>query len=81
MTPARQWLQTAALALTPEEWPDWAHRLGLAGVTRLCAIGAMSAPEAGWHHDGGHSLRDFLTWVEVEQSLQDAAERHAPYAD
>lgn len=65
----------------PEEWPDWAVRLGRCGVTRLCALGAMTAPEPGWHHDGGHSLRDLLRWVEVEQSLVADAERHAPYHD
>ncbi len=79
--PARRWLQTAGLACTPEEWPVLAARLGLAGVTRLCAVGAMTAPEAGWHHDGGHSLRDLLRWVEVEQSMVADAERHAPYRD
>jgi hypothetical protein len=81
IAPARRWLQTAGLAVTPEDWPRWAQQLGLAGVTRLSAVGAMTAPEAGWHHDGGHSLRDLLNWVEVEQSLQDAAEAYAPYAD
>lgn len=79
--PARQWLQTAALAVEPEQWPMLALALGDAGVTRVCAIGAMTAPEAGWHHDGGHSLRDLLRWVEVEQSLDADAERYTPYAD
>ena len=78
---ARPWLQTAGLATTPEAWPRWAQALGRAGVTRVCAIGAMTAPEAGWHHDGGHSLRDLLRWVEVEQSLGIDAERYAPYSD
>ena len=78
---ARPWLQTAGLALTPQQWPGFARQLGQVGVSRLCAIGAMTAPEAGWHHDGGHSLGDYLRWVEVDQSLIIAAERHAPYAD
>ena len=78
---ARRWLQTAGLAATPQAWPGWAADLGRAGVTRVCAVGAMTAPEAGWHHDGGHSLRDFLRWVEVEQSLGLDAERYAPYSD
>lgn len=81
VAPARRWLQTAGLAVTPEQWPDLALALGEAGVTRLCAIGTMTAPEAGWHHDGGHSLRDFLRWVEVEQSLEHHAEHYTPYAD
>jgi hypothetical protein len=81
IAPARRWLQTAALAVSPEQWPELALALGQAGVTRLCAIGAMTAPEAGWHHDGGHSLRDFLRWIEVEQSLEHGAEHYTPYAD
>lgn len=81
VSPARRWLQTVGLACTPEDWPLWARQLGQAGVTRICALGAMTAPEAGWHHDGGHSLRDLLRWVEVEQSLGTAAEAHAPYSD
>lgn len=81
LAPARRWLQTAGLAVTPEEWPRWAQSLGLAGVSRVCAIAAMTAPEAGWHHDGGHSLRDLLSWVEVDASLIQDAERYAPYAD
>jgi hypothetical protein len=78
---ARRWLQTVGLACTPEDWFEWARQLGQVGVTRLCALGAMTAPEAGWHHDGSHSLRDFLRWVEVEQSLDTAAEDFAPYSD
>lgn len=81
VAPARRWLQTAALAVTPEQWPALALALGQAGVTRVCAIGTMTAPEAGWHHDGGHSLRDFLRWIEVEQTLESHIEPHAPYAD
>jgi SAM-dependent methyltransferase len=81
LVPARRWLQTAGLAATPEAWPELALELGRAGVTRVCAIGSMTAPEAGWHHDGGHSLRDFLRWVEVEQSLSLDAERYTPYND
>jgi hypothetical protein len=78
---ARRWLQTVGLACSPEDWPVWAHQLGQVGVTRLCALGAMTAPEAGWHHDGGHSLRDFLRWVQAEQSLGMVSEDFAPYSD
>lgn len=81
VAPARRWLQSAGLAVAPDQWPELALALGQAGVTRVCAIGAMTAPEAGWHHDGGHSLRDFLRWVEVEHALEAQSEPHAPYAD
>ena len=58
-----------------------AERLGAAGATRLCALGQMTAPEAGWHHDGRFSLLDLVRMVELEQSAEDAAEAYAPYRD
>lgn len=78
---ARPVLQTAGLAATPEEMLPLAQALGEAGVTRLCAIGAMTAPEAGWHHDGGFSLLDLVRMVDLEASAEAAAEDFAPYAD
>ncbi len=81
VAPARRWLQSAGLAVAPDQWPGLSMALGQAGVTRVCAIGAMTAPEAGWHHDGGHSMRDFLRWVEVEHALETQSELLAPYAD
>jgi hypothetical protein len=41
----------------------------------------MTAPEAGWHHDGRFSLLDLISMVDVESSAHMLAERHAPYAD
>jgi hypothetical protein len=41
----------------------------------------MTAPEAGWHHDGRFSLLDLVRMVELEQSAEDAAESFAPYRD
>ncbi len=55
-------------------------RLARAGITRVCAIGAMTAPEAGWHHDGGSNLRDLVRIAEIESSAERAADRLAPYA-
>jgi hypothetical protein len=77
----RCWLQTAGLAVNQKEWRQLAQPLGMAGVTRLCAIGAMTSPEAGWHHDGRYSMRDFLKWVELEQSAELACERFNDYDD
>ena len=48
---------------------------------RISAIGAMSSPEAGWHHDGRFNLLDLVRMVEIEQSAEIAADPLAPYAD
>ena len=58
-----------------------AQALGDAGVTRICAIGAMTSPEAGWHHDGRFSLLDLVRMVDIEASTELSAESFAPYAD
>ena len=78
---ARQVLQTAGLAASPEELMPLAQALGDAGVTRICAIGAMTSPEAGWHHDGRFSLLDLVRMVDIEASTELSAESFAPYAD
>lgn len=78
---SRAFLQTVGLAAAPAELFALAEALGRAGVTRICALGAMTAPEAGWHHDGRFNLLDLVQMVEIEQSAELAAERFAPYAD
>jgi hypothetical protein len=77
----RSFLQTAGVAVSPEQLYPLSERLGAAGVTRICAIGAMTAPEAGWHHDGRFNLLDLVRIVEIEQSAEAAADRIAPYAE
>ncbi len=77
--PQRRWLQTAGLAASPEELFRLSTLLGRAGVTRICAIGAMASPEAGWHHDGRFSLLDLVQMVEIEQSAELAAETFSAY--
>ena len=77
----REVLQTVGLAAAPQELHMLAERLGAAGATRICALGQMTAPEAGWHHDGRFSLLDLVRMVELEQSAEDAAEAYAPYRD
>ncbi len=76
-----RFLQTAGVAVAPEALYRLAELLGAAGVTRIAAIGAMSVPEAGWHHDGRFNLLDLVRMVEIEQSAEAAAEPLAPYAD
>ena len=73
-------LQTVGLAAAPEELYRLAELLGRAGVTRIAAIGSMTSPEAGWHHDGRFNLLDLVRMVDIEQSAELAADAFAPYA-
>jgi hypothetical protein len=41
----------------------------------------MTAPEAGWHHDGRFNLLDIITMTEIEHSAETAADAFASYAD
>ncbi len=77
----RDYLQTVGIAAAPQELHALAGPLGEAGATRLCALGQMTAPEAGWHHDGRYSLLDLVRIVELEASVEAAAEQYAPYRD
>jgi hypothetical protein len=79
--PHRAFLQSAGVAAEPAELFRIAQLLGQAGVTRIAAIGAMTSPEAGWHHDGRFNLLDLVRICEIEQSAERAADRIAPYAD
>ncbi|WP_144631650.1 acyl-CoA reductase [Bordetella genomosp. 13] len=73
------YLQTAGVAAAPHELYALGVQLGAAGVTRISALGAMSTPEAGWHHDGRFNLLDLVRMTEIEQSAEAAAEPHAEY--
>lgn len=75
----RRYLQTIGLAASPEELFRLAPMLAQAGATRICALGAMAAPEAGWHHDGRFSLLDLVRMVDIEASAEQAAEALACY--
>jgi hypothetical protein len=80
LAPHAPYLQTAGVAVEPARLYPLSLRLARAGITRVCALGAMTAPEAGWHHDGGFNLRDLVRIAEVEASAERAADRLAPYA-
>ena len=80
VAPHARFLQTAGIACEPNELFPLADALGRAGVTRIAALGAMTAPEPGWHHDGRFNLADLVRMVEIEASAERAADRLAPYA-
>ena len=81
LAPFRAYLQTVGLAAPPQDLYRIGALLGDAGVTRICALGDMTAPEAGWHHDGRFNLLDLITMVGIDRSTEIAAEELAPYAD
>jgi Acyl-CoA reductase (LuxC) len=77
--PQRRFLQTAGVATSVEQLLPLAALLGTVGVTRICALGSMTSPEAGWHHDGRFSLLDLVCMVDVEQSTELLAESYTRY--
>lgn len=81
IAPYKKLLQTVGVAAPPTELYRLAALLGRQGVTRICALGDMTAPEAGWHHDGRFNLLDLVTITEIERSAETAAETLAPYTD
>lgn len=81
ISPYKAYLQTVGIAASPEELFHLAESLGAVGVTRICALGHMTAPEAGWHHDGRFNLLDLITMTEIEASAEKSAEDFASYVD
>ncbi len=75
----RLFLQTAGLATDPETLLRVGDALAQAGVTRICAIGEMTSPAAGWHHDGRFSLIDLVNMVDIEASTEMAANQFTRY--
>lgn len=79
--PYRAFLQTVGMAATPKELFQWSACLGSIGVTRITALGKMTSPEAGWHHDGRFNLMDLVNIIDIESSAEEDSERFAPYVD
>ena len=80
LEPHALFLQTAAVAVAPASLYPLAEHLAQAGITRVTALGRMTAPEAGWHHDGGFNLASLVRMVDLEMAAERAADRLAPYA-
>lgn len=81
LAPHRAFLQTVGVAAAPRELFTLAESLGQMGVTRICALGQMTSPEAAWHHDGRCSLLDLTQMVDIESGAETASEALAPYVD
>lgn len=81
VAPYRTLLQTVGIAAPPRELFTLAAALGQAGITRVAALGDMTAPEAGWHHDGRFNLLDLVQITEIDGRATTAADRLAYYAN
>ncbi|MDP9428021.1 MAG: acyl-CoA reductase [Actinomycetota bacterium] len=78
LQPLRRYLQTAGVACAPERLDAWASLLGRCGADRICAVGQMPQPAAGWHHDGLGSLASLVRWTDVEGAAETEIERYDP---
>ena len=82
VAPFKALLQTVGIAAPPKELFALAAALGEVGVTRIAALGDMTTPEAGWHHDGRFNLQDLVEITEIDGRLQRRpSDRLAPYVD
>jgi hypothetical protein len=81
VAPFKNLLQTVGIAAPPKDLFSLATALGAAGVTRICAVGDMTTPEAGWHHDGRFNLLDLVKITEIDGRAEIAADRLASYVD
>jgi hypothetical protein len=81
VAPYRAVLQTVGIAAPPDALFRLAGLLGEAGVTRIAALGDMTTPEAGWHHDGRFNLSDLVQITEMDARAPPAADRLASYDD
>ena len=79
--PYKKFLQTVGISSSPKELFNISKTLGQYGVTRICALGCMTAPEAGWHHDGRFNLLDLITLTEIESSAESSSELYSSYTD
>jgi hypothetical protein len=81
ISPYKAFLQTVGIAATPAEVFQLSDQLGQHGVTRISGLGSMTAPEAGWHHDGRFNLLDLITLTEIESSAEVSSELYTSYKD
>jgi hypothetical protein len=81
LQPYRRYLQTAAVAASPESLFDVAEALAQVGINRISALGATASPQPGWHHDGRFSVLDLLRMSDIEASAETLAQDFASYRD
>ena len=68
LEPWRQHLQAVGIATKQSRQKPLAEALGRSGVNRICPIGRMQQPPAGWSQDGRRFISDWVRWVDLESS-------------
>lgn len=81
VAPYRSLLQTVGIAAQPDALFNLSKLLAEVGVTRIAALGDMTSPEAGWHHDGRFNLADLVSVTEIDARALPAADKLASYHD
>jgi hypothetical protein len=81
VAPYRALLQTVGIAARPDALFTLSKLLGDVGVTRIAALGDMTSPEAGWHHDGRFNLADLVNVTEIDARAPAQADKLAFYDD
>lgn len=66
LAPARGLLSTIGIAGFGTRAAEIVERLAALAPGRICPLGRMQRPAAGWNHDGISDLAALLSWVEAE---------------
>ena len=64
---SRGTIATVGMAGPPGRVAGLDDRLSVAGVERVCPLGVMQSPPAGWRRDGRTILGDLVRWVDRER--------------
>ncbi len=68
LAPVQPFLQTCGVAGDEAALLAVAEIVAPLGVARVCPLGRMQHPPAGWRHDGRPRLLDLLRWTDVERA-------------
>ena len=72
LSPAREYLSTIAVDGFGAGQEQAETQVAEMGPIRVCRVGEMQRPPAGWIHDGESDLKSLLHWVEFEkESLEE----------
>lgn len=77
--PMKRFVQTAGIACSPQRFHAISNTLAKCAVNRICFLGEMFQPEAGWHHDGRLHLGDLVRWCDVESSVENTVDEFDPF--
>lgn len=64
--PIRGRVSTVGVATSEARMQELAPVLARWGISRICPVGKMQLPPAGWRHDGRPALADLVTWTDWE---------------